>query len=87
MQEHRKQFKFWKEVSYKKVKRQQVLGCQWMLKYKTDKHGNLQKCKARLVVCGNQQQNHNLLTRVTTLAITLLRTLLVVAAKFDLETL
>ena len=58
-----------------------------MFKYKTDKHGNLQKCKARLVVCGNQQQNHDLPTRATTLAITSLRILLAVAAKFNLETL
>ena len=58
-----------------------------MFKYKTDKHGNLQKCKARLVVCGNQQQNHDFPTRATTLAITSLRILLAVAAKFDLETL
>ena len=53
----------------------------------TDKHGRLQKCKARLVVCGNQQKHHDLPTRTTTLAITSLRVLLAVAAKFDLETL
>ena len=58
-----------------------------MFKYKMDKHGNLQKCKARLVVYGNQQQNHNFPTRVTTLAITSLHILLAVAAKFNLETL
>ena len=64
-----------------------MLGCQWVFRYKTDKHGNLQKCKAKLVVCGNQQRNHNLPTQATTLAITSLRILLAVAAKFDLETL
>lgn len=64
-----------------------MLGCQWVFKYKTDKHGRLQKCKARLVVCENQQKHHNLSTRATTLAITLLRVLLAVVAKFDLETL
>ena len=87
MQEHRKQFKSWKEVSHKEAEGHQVLGCQWVFKYKTDKHGNLQKCKARLVVCGNQQRNHNLPTRATTLAITSLHILLAVTAKFDLETL
>ena len=64
-----------------------MVGCQWVFKYKTDKHGNLQKCKARLVVCGNQQQNYNLPTWATTLAITSLRILLAVTARFNLETL
>ena len=58
-----------------------------MFKYKTDKHGNLQKSKVRLVVCDNQQQNHHLPTKTTTLAITSLHTLLAVIAKFDFETL
>ncbi len=56
-------------------------------KYKTDKHGGLQKCKARLVIFGNQQKRHHLPTRVTTMAITSLRVLLALVAKFDLETL
>lgn len=64
-----------------------MLECQWVFKYKTDKHGRLQKYKARLVVCGNQQKYHDLLTWVTTLAMTSLCVLLAVAAKFDLETL
>ena len=87
MQEHRKQFKSWKEVSHQEVERHQVFGYQWVFRYKMDKHGNLQKCKARLVVCGNQQRNHDFPTRATTLAITSLRILLAVATKFDLETL
>lgn len=87
MREHCKQFKSWDTVDNHVAKGHQILGCQWVFKYKTDKHGRLQKYKARLVVCGNQQQHHNLPTRVTTLAITSLRVLLVVAAKFDLETL
>ena len=52
-----------------------------------DKHGRIQKCKARLVLCGNQQKRHVLLTRDTTLAITFLRVFLALVAKFDLETL
>ena len=64
-----------------------MLGYQWVFRYKTDKHGNLQKCKARLVICGNQQQNHDLPTQATTLAITFLHILLAIAAKFNLETL
>ena len=39
------------------------------------------------MVCGNQQREHDLPTRATTLATTSLRVLLAIAAKFDLETL
>ena len=58
-----------------------------MFKYKTNKHNRLQKCKSRLVVCRNQQRQHNLPTRATTLAVTSLCVLLVLTAKFDLKTL
>ena len=61
--------------------------CQWVFNYKTNKNGNLQICKARLVICGNQQQNLDLPTRAITLVITSLCTLLAVVAKFNLETL
>lgn len=87
MHEHRVQFRSWDTVKYREAKGHQVLRCQWVSKYKTDKHGRLQKCKARLVVCGNQQKHHDLPTRATTLTMTSLRVLLAVAAKFDLETL
>lgn len=55
MQEHWKQFKFWKKMSHKEVKSHQVIEYKWVLKYNADKYSNLHKCKARLVVCGNQQ--------------------------------
>ena len=58
-----------------------------MFQYNMDKHGNLQKYKARLVVYGNQPQNHDLSTQATILAITFLRILLAVATEFDLGTL
>ena len=58
----------------------------WRFVYKTDKHGFLSKCKARLVVCGNQQELGDLPTRATTLASTAFRTLAAITAKFDLET-
>ena len=87
MREHRKQFKSWDTVNNQEAKGHRVLECQWVFKYKTDKHGRLQKCKARLVVCGNQQKHHDLPTRAPTLAITSLRVLLAVATKLDLETL
>ena len=58
----------------------------WVFVYKTDKHGFLQKCKARLVVCGNQQAPGDLPTRATTLASASFRTLMAITAKFGLET-
>ena len=59
----------------------------WVFVYKTDKHRRITKYKARLVVCGNQQRECNLPTRVMTLATTSLQVLLAMVAKFDLETL
>jgi hypothetical protein len=58
----------------------------WVFKYKLDKHKNLQKCKARLVVCGNQQVAEDLPTRATTLASTTFCMLMAITAHFDLET-
>ena len=75
-----------KEVDRTNAKGQQILGCMWVFKYKLDKHRNLQKCKARLVVCGNQQAAGDLPTRATTLASTTFRTLMAMTARFDLET-
>jgi hypothetical protein len=76
----------WNAVRKKKAIGHQVLGCMWVFTYKTDKHGMLQNCKARLVVCGNQQESGDLPTRATTLAATSFRTLMAIAAKLDLET-
>jgi len=78
--------KSFQETDKKHAKGQQVLSSMWVFVYKTDKHGYLQKCKARLVVCGNQQVRGDLPTRATTLASTAFRTLMAVTAKFDLET-
>ena len=75
-----------KEVNYSNAKGQKILGCMWVFKYKLNKHGDLQKCKARLVVCGNQQAAGDLPTRATTLASATFRTLMAMTAKFDLET-
>jgi hypothetical protein len=41
----------------------QILDCMWVYIYKFDKHGRLQKCKARLVVRGSSE------TYATTLAV------------------
>jgi hypothetical protein len=53
--QHMKIFKSWTEVNKSKVKGRQILGCQWVYVYKTNKHQKITKCKARIVVCGNQQ--------------------------------
>lgn len=73
-------------VDKKHAKGHKVLGCMWVFTYKTDSDGCLQKCKARLVVCGNQQEEGELPTKATTLASSAFRTLIALVAKFDLET-
>ncbi|KJK84936.1 hypothetical protein H633G_11239 [Metarhizium anisopliae BRIP 53284] len=73
------------EVPWSRAKGQRVLSCMWVFTYKTDKHGHLQKCKARLVVCGNQQEKNTLPTRATTLASMSFRALMAIAAEHDLE--
>lgn len=85
--QHDNQFYSWTVVDSKEARGHQILGCQWVFVYKTGKHGELLKCKARLVVCGNQQWKNELSTRATTLATTALRVLLALIAEFDLETL
>jgi hypothetical protein len=80
------QMKSFHETDKKYAKGQRILSSMWVFVYKTDKHGFLQKCKARLVVCGNQQPQSDLPTRATTLASMAFRTLMAVTAKFDLET-
>src|SRR6266568_5668404 len=74
------------EIDKKHAKGQQILSSMWVFIYKTDKHGFLQKCKARLVVCGNQQAPGDLPTRTTTLASITFQTLIIITTKFDLKT-
>jgi Reverse transcriptase (RNA-dependent DNA polymerase) len=57
----------------------------WVYVYKTDKHGRFQKCKARLVVRGDQEKATPKDTYAATLAGRSLRTILAIAARFDLE--
>ena len=85
LQSHEKMRSFI-EMEKSQAKGHQVLGCMWVFTYKTDKHGFLQKVKARVVVWGNHQAQNGLPTRATTLASTTFRTLMAITAKFDLET-
>ncbi|XDG02528.1 hypothetical protein ABKA04_002143 [Annulohypoxylon sp. FPYF3050] len=65
---------------------QQILDCMWVYVYKTDKHGKFIKCKARLVVRGDQQRkSSNEETYASTLAGRSFRALMAIAARFDLE--
>jgi hypothetical protein len=67
LQEHSRKGS-WQVVERRQAKEHQILSSMWVFIYKTDKHGFLVKCKARLVVCGNQQKLGDLPTRATTLA-------------------
>lgn len=83
-----REMKSWSEVPAKPVKLagHQILDCMWVYTYKFDKHHQFQKCKARLVVRGDQQ--HNLSSQDTyaaTLAGRSFRMLLSIAARFNLE--
>jgi hypothetical protein len=82
------QMKTWTEVSRKDpaVKDHQMLDCMWVYVYKFDKHGRLAKCKARLVVRGDQQSKSMTGdTYAATLAARSFRVFIAIAARFDLE--
>lgn len=64
----------------------QTLDCMWVYVYKLDKHGRFIKCKARLVVRGDQQpKGLDEETYAATLAGRSFRTLIAIAARFDLD--
>lgn len=78
----------WIEISKsdQSARNQQVLDCMWVYTYKSDKHGRFQKCKARLVVRGDQQaRSIHEDTYASTLAGRSFRILMAIAARFDLE--
>ena len=79
--------KSWSEILRSSVpKKQQILDCMWVYVYKFDKHGRFCKCKARLVVRGDQQaRSLRENTYAATLAGRSFRTLIAIAARFDLE--
>ena len=81
-----KEMKSWEEVGRHTLdKGVPVLGCMWVFIYKFDKHKRLQKCKARLVVRGDQQARSGHSTYAATLAGKSFRTLIVTAARYDLD--
>ncbi|KAF7543720.1 hypothetical protein G7046_g9943 [Stylonectria norvegica] len=86
--ESHRQMNSWIEISRRdpRIRNSQILDCMWVYTYKFDKHGYLRKCKARLVVRGDQQQKATAEdTYAATLAGKSFRTLLAIAARFDLE--
>lgn len=78
----------WKEVSTNDPDADgcEILDSRWVFAYKFDKHGILQKVKARLVVRGDQQsRTSDENNYAATLAGRSFRTVMAIAAKFDLE--
>src|SRR5436305_8826202 len=80
------EMKSWIKVQRNSIaKKQQVLNCMWVYLYKFNKHGRFLKCKARLVVRGDQQAHLRESTYVATLAGRSFRALITIAARFDLK--
>ena len=80
--------KSWSEIPLKRIKLtgQQILDCMWVYTYKLDKHHRLLKCKARLVVRGDQQRNITSQdTYAATLASRSFRMMMAIAAHYDIE--
>lgn len=74
----------WEEIP--RPKGVKVLDCMWIYVYKLDKHGYLTKCKARLVIRGDQEEYTGEANYAATLAGRSFRTMCAVVAKYDLET-
>jgi hypothetical protein len=74
----------WTEIP--RAQGKQIIDSMWVYVYKCDKHGRFQKCKARLVVRGDQESKASSgETYAATLAGRSFRTLIAIAARFDLE--
>ncbi len=78
--------KSWAPVPKVQVQGHRAFSSMWVFVYKTDKYGLLRSCKARLVICGNQQVRGDLPTRADTLVSIMFRALMAIIACFDLET-
>jgi hypothetical protein len=80
--------KSWLEISSRdlQVKGYRVLDCKWVYVYKFDKHSRFLKTKTRLVVQGDQQaKSLTENTYTAMLAGRSFRTIIAIAARFDLE--
>ena len=81
--------KFKEKGVYKEVGRQKargrILPMKWVFKYKFDSNGRLTKCKSRLVVRGDLQEETWEETRAATLAARTFRTMMAIMAAFDLN--
>ena len=78
----------WTEINARDrcVAGHKILDCRWVYVYKFDKRGRFVKAKARLVVRGDQQpKNVAESNYAATLAGRSFRTLIAIAARFDLE--
>lgn len=76
----------WREIQRQDIRGKELLDCMWVYVYKFDKHGWFTKCKARLVVRGDQQaKSTHEETYASTLAGRSFRTLMAIAARFDLD--
>ena len=85
IKQHKQDFNFWTTIDRRKSNEHQMLNCQWMFKYKTNKHGELLKCKTKIIICDNQQHWLKLFTQTITLIIVVLRLLLAFFIKFNFE--
>ena len=88
--ESHQQMESWRKVPRQSLRnldtRFQVLDSKWVYVYKLDKHGRLNKCKSRLVVRGDQQIcTKREETYAATLAGKSFRSVIALAARFDLE--
>jgi Reverse transcriptase (RNA-dependent DNA polymerase) len=75
----------WETVRRTVAAGKQIIDCMWVYVYKFDKHGRLAKCKARLVIRGDQQDKTGQNTYASTLAGRSFRSLMAIAARFNLE--
>ncbi|KAL4405393.1 reverse transcriptase domain protein [Colletotrichum abscissum] len=77
----------WKKIKSSKVNTEQhfIIPLLWVFTYKFDKHGYLQKFKARICVQGNLQPPSDLDTSASTLAARTFRTMMALGARFGLR--
>jgi hypothetical protein len=86
--ESHREMESWSEIPAKtaRLTGQQILNCMWVYTYKLDRDHCLIKCKARLVVQGDQQRNITSQdTYAATLASRSFRTLMVITAEHNLK--